>query len=365
MMTRLDSRATSDSDFKYWTKPVPAADKKNPWNERPNSVNVEMTAYALQAYLLAGQEQAAFPILKWLISQRNEQGGFQSTQDTVVGITALAEMGGRLGSGNVNAAITVHYNDKQANIKVEPGNALVLQSYLLPNTIKTVNITATGEGVSLAQLSYRYNVNVTGAWPRFTLDPRVSPNSNPDNLQLTVCTTFVPLDGPKNSGMVVMEIEFPSGLTADKETLFSLENYKNTIKRVETKNGDSVVILYLDSLNSTELCPTVNAYRTSKVANQKPASVQIYNYYDNSQKASTFYSVPATSICDICDDCDENCAPQAEAQKGETDDNKKGGALFLERDPSTNEPLFISAGPMIKPVATLALAATAAILNNM
>lgn len=280
VLTRLDSRATSDGDRKFWQKPIPESDSKNPWYSRPNSVNVEMTAYALLAFVEAGQETAAFPILKWLIAQRNENGGFQSTQDTVVGLQALAKIGARLGSGTTSAALKVKYDDdKEANINVDGTNALILQSYLLPNSVKVVNITASGRGVALAQLTYRYNVNVTGEWPRFTLDPQVNKNSNPDHLSLTVCTTYVPIDASENSNMAVMEVEFPSGMTVDSDTLPSLENYQ-AVKKVETKNGDSVVVLYFDSLNRTESCPTLSAFRTHKVANQKPASVIIYDYYD-------------------------------------------------------------------------------------
>lgn len=39
-----------------------------------------MTAYGLLTYLEHGLVQDALPIMKWLITQRNEQGGFASTQ---------------------------------------------------------------------------------------------------------------------------------------------------------------------------------------------------------------------------------------------------------------------------------------------
>lgn len=281
IFTRLESRAQTDGDSKWWSKPIPETDKKNPWNDKPNSVNVEMTAYALLAYIEAAPETAAFPILKWLIAQRNENGGFQSTQDTVVGLQALAKLGARFGSGKSDIKLSVHYADgKEANINVDSQNSLLMQSYLLPNTIREVNLTATGNGVCVAQLSYKYHVNVTGEWPRFTLDPQISKTSTKDNLQLTVCTSFVPMDSSEESNMAVMEVEFPSGFTADPDSLPSLENYKN-VKRVETKNGDTNVILYFDYLERKEVCPTMSAFRTHKVADQKPASVVVYDYYDN------------------------------------------------------------------------------------
>lgn len=78
-----------------------------------------------------------------------------------------------------------------------------------------------------------------------------------------------------------MEAEFPSGFTADLDTLDSIRASEN-VKRVETKNADTVVVIYFDNVGGKELCPTMDAYRTHKVANQKPAPVVIYDYYDTS-----------------------------------------------------------------------------------
>lgn len=60
-------------------------------------------------------------------------------------------------------------------------------------------------------------------------------------------TRFVPTKEANVSNMVVMEVTLPSGFTVDKESLPSLEVSQN-VKRVETKNGDTVVILYFDEV---------------------------------------------------------------------------------------------------------------------
>jgi A-macroglobulin receptor binding domain len=52
-------------------------------------------------------------------------------------------------------------------------------------------------------------------------------------------------------------------------------------QRVETKDADSVVVMYFDNLSRNEKCPTVDAFRTHKVAHTKPAPVVVYDYYDN------------------------------------------------------------------------------------
>lgn len=91
------------------------------------------------------------------------------------------------------------------------------------------------------------------------------------------------------------------------------------LKKVETKDGDTVVIVYFDDIDTKEIRPQIKAYRTHKVAKQKPSPVVIYDYYDNckyfiymnkisyiefpqlARRATTFYSPPEISIHDITD----------------------------------------------------------------
>jgi CD109 antigen len=52
-------------------------------------------------------------------------------------------------------------------------------------------------------------------------------------------------------------------------------------QKVETKDGDTVIMVYFDDIGADEICPEFKAYRTHAVAKQKPAPVIIYDYYDN------------------------------------------------------------------------------------
>lgn len=219
-LAKLDMKSENKDGMKYWLKKVSDSDEKSPWNDQPNAVNVEMSAYALQAFVDGGLVSDAVPIMKWLVAQRNENGGFQSTQDTVVGLQALAKLATRIYVPNSRVDIQLQYNDETAaNLNVNEGNALILQKYELPSTTKDIEVTAKGRGFSILQLSYKYNMNVTGAWPRFVLDPQVNRLSTKDFLHLTVCSSFVPDDMTERSNMAVMEVSFPSGFTFDSETI--------------------------------------------------------------------------------------------------------------------------------------------------
>ena len=91
--------------------------------------------------------------------------------------------------------------------------------------------------------------------------------------------SFIPDADSSISNMAVMEVEFPSGYTADIDGLKSLKSLE-TIKWVETKNSDTVATIYFESLSEEEVCATLVAYRTYKVAQHKPVPITVFDYYD-------------------------------------------------------------------------------------
>jgi CD109 antigen len=224
LLAKLESKAENKNGQTYWTKEIPTSDKENPWYSRPSSVNVEMTAYALNALLETGRVSSAVPIMKWLVAQRNENGGFVSTQDTVVGLQALSKMAMNIYSAKSQVDISlVHSNGRVTNLNINEQNALILQKHEIPSNAREFHVTAKGNGFSILQMSYRYNVNETGEWPRFTIEPKVHENSNKEFLHLIVCTSFVPDDTADKSNMAVMEVSLPSGFTFDTDSLDELK----------------------------------------------------------------------------------------------------------------------------------------------
>jgi CD109 antigen len=66
-------------------------------------------------------------------------------------------------------------------------------------------------------------------------------------LLTTSISRFIGSQGVNESNMAVMEVTLPSGFTVDSDALPSLRMSQN-VKRVETKNGDTVVMLYFDKV---------------------------------------------------------------------------------------------------------------------
>ncbi|XP_055853354.1 thioester-containing protein 1 allele R1 [Episyrphus balteatus] len=335
---QLDSMSNVEDGKKWWNKTTPDGDKKSPWYNRTRSVNIEITSYAAMALLESNLIGDALPILKWLVDQRNMFGGFSSSIDTVVGLETLIKFSERTSSQGTNVQVVFNYGQgAETALNVNAENAIVLQSYQLPATVKNLTISATGRGAALAQVSYRYNTNVTGAWPRFILDPQVNRISHADYLHLSICTSFIPVEGgAERSNMAVMEVSLPSGFTVDLDTLPSLEANQR-IRKVETKKRDTVVIVYFDYLDHREICPTLDAYKTYKVTKHFPAPVVIYDYYDNARKARMFYRAPKSSLCDICDgsNCDNFCEKAEQRQSRRLDDSddasKRSGSSNVQQ----------------------------------
>lgn len=81
--------------------------------------------------------------------------------------------------------------------------------------------------------------------------------------------------------MTVLEASFPSGFVVNLDTLQSLKANIDVIKKVETKNCDTVAVIYFDHLTSNELPLKLDAFRNHVVSEQKPVPIIVYDYYDN------------------------------------------------------------------------------------
>ncbi|GAB6021604.1 CD109 molecule [Chamberlinius hualienensis] len=312
---RLLKKSEKKGDVVHWKKPEPARPENSSiFYYPPPSVDIEMTAYALMSHLERGLITEAIPIMKWLITQRNENGGFASTQDTVVGIQGLASMASHITSPDgAKMDVNFEYDGRQKKVELNKENAMVLQREDLPPETREIDIKAEGKGVGIVQVTWSYNLDNRTQSPVFDITPKVK-QIDKDSFDLTVCAIYEGED--KNSNMAVIEMNLPSGYVVDSETLPHIGD-QSRLKRVDTKEGGTKVEIYYDQLNDIEVCPHITAYRTFPVANVKPAAVSVYDYYENDKRAETFYNAPSTDLCDICtgDECGVQCKGKAKPAK--------------------------------------------------
>ncbi|XP_054723322.1 CD109 antigen-like [Uloborus diversus] len=299
-LQKLLSLSSRGVDTMHWKK-----EKDGASYYKPQSQDVEMTAYALLTYSIRGDVAGSLPVLRWMISQQNENGGYSSTQDTVIGIQALASLATRLASTSIS--INVTYNtkdDMKKSLNISSDNAMVLQKVILPSDMQSVNIQAVGFGVGIIQVSWSYNVESTEKKPAFAIKQALGKASTDDFMELDICTRYTEKGF---SNMAVMEVGLPSGFQADSETFPAMKMDK--VKRIETQDGDTNVVIYFDRIGGDEMCVNVPAFRNHKVANQKPVPIRVYDYYDLSKSARMFYEPKAITLCKLCEgqDCGNAC----------------------------------------------------------
>lgn len=123
----IKSILSNSDNHKWWDKSIK---QKEYCFEESKTLNVEVTAYALLTLLSnVKNDSECLPILRWLLNQRNDQGGFEGTQDTVIGIEALANFAVKIATKECNVKIDVTTsNNSKFNFNVSKDNSLVLQS---------------------------------------------------------------------------------------------------------------------------------------------------------------------------------------------------------------------------------------------
>lgn len=114
---------------RFWSKSKDFETRKRVASK---TINVEITAYGLLALIEANRLAEGLPVLKWLLNQRNEYGGFEGSQDTVLGLTALAAFAETISVANKEILVTVRPRDdavENIEINLNDENSLVLQSF--------------------------------------------------------------------------------------------------------------------------------------------------------------------------------------------------------------------------------------------
>jgi len=160
---KKDAQTNVNLRFKYWTS---SGEQLMPYQNPPSS-SVETTAYALLALVSNGQMAESLDVVRWLVAQRNSYGGFGSSQDTVVGILALAKYEETVKLQKqtpTKMRVEIYQNrnfggEPLNTFYIAPNNLTFLQEFFVPHNTQEIHIKATGTGVVLAQLAWSYYVD--------------------------------------------------------------------------------------------------------------------------------------------------------------------------------------------------------------
>lgn len=89
-----------------------------------------------------------------------------------------------------------------------------------------------------------------------------------------------------------MEVTLPSGFIADGVTTEQTKGSHPSIKKIELKNGDTLVAVYIENMKANRtVCPVISGFRMQKVLHPRPNSVVVYDYYESGK-------IPRANIID-------------------------------------------------------------------
>jgi CD109 antigen len=259
-----------------------------------NSVDVEMTSYALLTYVQKGDVVKSLLIGKWLVSKQNANGGFSSTQDTVMGLEALASLASMVSAPSGSGLnVVCRAGDVQSNfLTVNKANSLLLQTFEVPSSVSSVEISASGGGNALVQLNVKYNVyevqNDNGI--QLTIDVK----AKGDDVIVRLCGSWL---RERESGMVVLEFSLLTGYAATNLDTLKTQTNGNLML---IENDKQKINLYFNEFTEKPMCFDIILEKVMAVNNIQRAAIVVYSYYDSKHAVTLLYEPPNCEVCPAC-----------------------------------------------------------------
>jgi len=288
--------STAGDGLKYWKRPELTTEPRYSWSRNNDAISIEATAYCLLMYGERGMNiEASLPVLRWLTNQRGPQGGFISTQDTVIGLQALTSVSAKLfPTQDVPLTIDVSYTDaalqnKKETININQANEMLLQKIYVPYTsnMASVRIEARsdsgyiGATSAMVEVVSDFNVASETQTAKYSTQHRLALTPNGFNLQIRIDP-----NGPVS--MTILRVEIPAGFQPDMKLLEEDTN----IRRSEIK--DDNLILYYDSAMRSPgwmVSIVMDGPESGNLISSKDKSYTVSNYYQPSEEVTKLYSI--------------------------------------------------------------------------
>jgi len=255
--------------------------------------DVELTGYGVLVLSLTESMGEAFEGARWLLKQRKASGGFHSTQDTIIALSALATYASiALGSAEVTVRASAA-GGLSSTMEVGASNMDVLQSVRLPQPGAPVTIEASGSGTVLVVAEVVYNLPQQPLLPCYEVDVHWF-GMQKSSVGGSVRGCVQPLPNcslSSKDGMWIMSVGLFTGYGASRQSL-EARRLDGLVKRYEL--GDSRVDLYLEEMHvDKETCIEFNVTREHDVRSLQAANSEVFEYYAPDRKGSvaTSYAI--------------------------------------------------------------------------
>nr|XP_046263009.1 complement C3-like [Scatophagus argus] len=303
---------------------------------------LEATAYALLALVKARAFEEARPAVRFFNKQRRVNGGYGSTQATIMVYQAVAEYWtspkGPEYDLNVDILLPGRSRPDRYNFNVE--NHYATRTSKIKNINQNVKVTATGKGeatVTMVSLYYALPKEKESDCQRFNLSVQLLPEKDGEDEEIYKLKIEILFkDTDRDAAMSVLDVGLLTGFTVNTNDLSLLSKgrartiSKYSINTAESERGS--LIIYLDKVSHTrpeEI--TFRIHQKLKVGVLQPAAVSVYEHsshqYSNQTRCMKFYHPErkAGQLLRLCrnDECrcaEENCSMQ---KKGNISDHER------------------------------------------
>ncbi|XP_013188878.2 C3 and PZP-like alpha-2-macroglobulin domain-containing protein 8 [Amyelois transitella] len=287
----MDQYVNSSGSTLFWSRKLSGSEWRNPWL-RDNTLEANTAAHGLQALMLARLEDQATSVARALLQAARPA---DPDPDVIDALAKYAEM--TRTSTKLRISVNVTGTEETRQFQIMDSNAFIIQNQQI-RTGRSASGVTEGRGAGVLGLWARGDTNVTAAWPRFTLDPRVDQVSTTYRLQLSICIGFVPQGNETESGLALLTVQLPTGYLADINTLTELTAARH-VSTARLSRGGARVSAWLRAARG-ERCATLAAPRVVPAARQRPGWATLEDLYDSSHRARVFYQPLASSACDVC-----------------------------------------------------------------
>jgi CD109 antigen len=254
------------------------------------SADIETTAYAALALIKQGDAFNSSKASKWLVSKRNANGGYGSTQDTVVTLQALTEYATNTRS-DVDLTVTLKGAGVDKQLKINKTNFDVLQIVDVPVNSQ-ITITAVGKGDAIGQVVRRFNepaVDNTPAAQMLKIDVNYDTTEVAVNdvVKVSVNLAFNPLKelNVSEAGMIVVDISIPTGFTPVTDSIVAITQKMPDIKRYDIAGRK--VIFYVDNMKPGDKISFDFQVKAMYPVKAKGVASTAYSYYQPDIKGET------------------------------------------------------------------------------
>jgi len=253
---------------------------------------LETVAYAVLSNLGLGNDLDSFlPLVKDLTTKLKPNGGFYSTQDTVIGLSALAGFGKLVFAKpiNLNVSVSGALNEE---VQVTKDNQILVQRKQVEHVPGKLKIKTSGSGCGLIQVTLRYNSFTPPGQDKYYIN--VIGQCHGDNCndrQITGTVRYLP-DG-KSAGFSTVTIKMITGIVPDSDGIKKLPG-QNGILRADVDGNN--VILYYNDITNDGVNFAFPVIRVVVVDNPQPGSATVVNYYNPVVTTTTTYTFEDTKV---------------------------------------------------------------------